>query len=288
MSHAVNPHDVLTAGCDTHVHVMGDMAQYPMVPERHYTPGPASTLDLQQHLTHQALGRVVIVQPSVYGTNNQCLLDALSVLGPKAKGIAVLDDDITASALQQLDTKGIRGIRLNFESSANHQIHHLQAALKQWASRIASLDWHIQVYAPFDMVAACAQTIRALPTPVVLDHFALWPNKASASSPEHPILQLLAEGHIYIKLSASYRLTAFNATDLQQLAHRLLQVQPERLLWGSDWPHTNREHGVHRHSVSRYRNIPPSQLQEDRTQWLQTPELQHQVLVANPAKLYRY
>ena len=284
----VNPNDVVDWGCDTHVHVIGDSTQYPMVLDRHYTPGPASTAELKEHLANQALGRVVIVQPSVYGTDNHCLLDALSALGPNAKGIAVLDDSITASALQQLDAQGIRGVRLNFESSANHQIHHLQAALHHWSSRIASLGWHIQVYAPFEMIAACADTIRALPTPVVLDHFALWPATEFETVAARSILQLLTEGHVYIKLSASYRLPAFAAADLQHIASRLLQAQPERLLWGSDWPHTNREPGVHHHTVSRYRAISPKQLFDERSQWLHTPELQHQVLVANPATLYRF
>jgi len=288
MSHVVRLHDVVAWGCDTHVHVIGDTTQYPMVLDRHYTPGPASTAELQKHLTGQALGRVVIVQPSVYGTNNQCLLDALSALGPNARGIAVLDENITASALQDMDARGIRGVRLNFESSANHEIHHLQAALNHWAPRIASLGWHIQVYAPFEMIAACALTIKALPTPVVLDHFALWPSAEPNTSAERALLQLLTEGHVYIKLSASYRLPTLRAHDLQQIAHRLLQAQPERLLWGSDWPHTNREPGVHHHLVSRYRAISSTQLLGERAQWLNTPRLQHQVLVTNPAKLYRF
>ena len=274
--------------CDTHVHVIGAASHYPMVVERQYTPGTASTADLQQHLQRQDMRRVIVVQPSVYGTDNQCLLDALSVLGEKAKGIAVLDDNITTSALQQLDTRGIRGIRLNFESSGNHKTHHLQTALTHWSARIASLGWHIQVYAPFEMVAACALTISTLPTPVVLDHFALWSPSEPHTSAERAMLQLLTEGHVYIKLSASYRLPALGTGDLQRIAHRLLQAQPERLLWGSDWPHTNREPGMHRHSVSRYRAITPDQLCDERVQWLHTPGLQHQVLVTNPAKLYRF
>ena len=285
---AVTPNELVDWGCDTHVHVIGDNMQYPMVVGRHYTPGPASTTDLQEHLANQALGRVVIVQPSVYGTDNQCLLDTLSALGPNAKGIAVLDENITDLALQKMDAQGIRGVRLNFESSANRQVHHLQAALNHWSSRIACLGWHIQVYAPFEMIAACADMIRTLPTPVVLDHFALWPVAKSETSAERSILQLLTDGHVYIKLSASYRLPAFTATDLQQIVYRLLQAQPERLLWGSDWPHTNREPGVHRHAISRYRAISSNQLLDERSQWLNTPELQHQVLVVNPATLYRF
>ena len=289
MKHDINHTDGIALGCDTHVHVIGDATQYPMVSERRYTPGPASTDALKKHLKAQALGRVVIVQPSVYGTDNQCLLDALSALGPHAKGIAVLDENITTPALQQLDTCGIRGIRLNFESSANHNTHHLQSALIYWSSRIAALGWHIQVYAPFAMIAACATTIKTLPTPVVIDHFALWPcTEEALTADEQRVLELLNAQRIYIKLSASYRQPSINRQRVQQLAHRLLQIQPECLLWGSDWPHTHREPGIPPHAVSRYRAIASRQLCNERLQWLQTPKLQHQVLVTNPAKLYRF
>lgn len=276
-------------GCDTHVHVIGDATQYPMVSDRHYTPGPASISALQHHLKAQALDRVVLVQPSVYGTDNQCLLDALSVLGPHARGVAVLDTSITTSALQQLDRCGIRGIRLNFESSANHNTQHLQSGLLDWSSRIADLGWHLQVYAPFAMIAASAHTIRTLAVPVVLDHFALWPHTEEAMpSDAHKVLELLNDKHIYIKLSASYRQPNTDPQHVQQLAHRLLQVQPECLLWGSDWPHTYRQPGVSPHAVSPYRTVASHQLSDERLQWLTTPALEHQVLVTNPAKLYRF
>lgn len=282
------PMDITNSGCDTHVHVIGDRAQYPMEVMRHYTPNTANITDLLEHLNNQALARVVIVQPSVYGTDNRCLLDSIESIGPKARGIVVLNENISSSALMQLDTKGIRGIRLNFESSANRQIENLQDSLRFWSSRIAKLGWHIQVYAPFEMIAACAQTIKALPTPVVLDHFGLWPAIKSDNFLENSVMSLLVKGHIYIKLSATYRLTSWNVSNLQKLTHRLLDTHPERLLWGSDWPHTNRESGLDRHSVSRYRDIKPDQLIKEREKWLHTAELQHLVLVTNPAKLYGF
>lgn len=279
--------DLATLGCDTHVHVIGSPAHYPMVAQRHYTPGPASTDDLQQHLKRQALGRVVIVQPSVYGTHNQCLLDALANL-PQARGIAVLDTNIQNSVLQQLDAQGVRGIRLNFESAANHSAEQLKNALLHWSPRLAPLGWHIQVYAPFEATVACADTVATLPVPVVLDHFALWPHNMRDTAAHQRLLTLLQAGHIYIKLSASYRLPAFTKPALQQLTHRLLQQRPDRLLWGSDWPHTNREPGIHAHAISRYRNIDPDLLYQERQDWLHTPELQQCVLIDNPTRLYRF
>ena len=275
-------------GCDTHVHVIGASSRFPMVTNRHYTPGSASVVDLRQHLHRQGLGRVVIIQPSVYGNDNNCLFDALAELGSSACGIAVLDRTISLAELQQLDAKGIRGIRLNFESSANHSIDQLQEALGFWAPRIQALGWHIQIYAPFTVTAASSQCIASLPIPVVLDHFALWPAQAQETEAKLQVLKLLEDGNIYIKLSASYRQSELNSNQLTQLAHHLLKVRPDRLLWASDWPHTNRELGVDALSVSRYREVEPGHLLIERNEWLSTPEAKDLVLINNPARLYRF
>ena len=280
--------DLLMKGCDTHVHVIGPHDTFPMVQGRHYTPGPASVQELKAHLITQGLGRAVIVQPSVYGTDNLCLLSALSYMGHHARGIAVLDSQISATELQELDAQGIRGIRLNFESSGNQSVDQLKQALADWAPRLEALGWHIQVYAPFSVTSACAPFIQSLPVPVVLDHFALWPANETGTQETELILELLATGKIYIKLSASYRLPNFETEKLKELAHHLLHIRPDRLLWASDWPHTNREPGVDAHSVSRYRNIDSVQLTKERTEWLSTPTFQEHVLSLNPNRLYRF
>ena len=279
---------LLMKGCDTHVHVIGPRDKFPMVQGRHYTPGPASVQELKAHLTTQGLGRAVIVQPSVYGTDNLCLLSALSDMGHQARGIAVLDSQISATELQELDAQGIRGIRLNFESSGNQSVDQLKQALADWAPRLEALGWHIQVYAPFSVTSACAPFIQSLPVPVVLDHFGLSPANATVTQETKAILELLETGKIYIKLSASYRLPNFETEKLKELAHHLLHIRPDRLLWASDWPHTNREPGVDAHSVSRYRNIDSVQLIKERTEWLSTPAFQEHVLSLNPNRLYRF
>lgn len=282
---------VHAGACDTHVHVIGPPAQYPMTAQRQYTPDTASTTALQQHLQRQGLQRVVVVQPSVYGFDNRCLCDALHTLGPQARGIAVCDPSVSNAELQQLDACGVRGLRLNFESAHNHDAQALQHALQTWAPRLADLGWHVQVYAPFAATVACAAVIAQLPIPVVLDHVALWPVSApdrQHSEAEHTLLALLKEGNIYIKLSASYRLPAWTSDALQALAHRLLHTRSDRLLWGSDWPHTNREPGVQPHQVSRYRRIDAQHLIDEQEQWLNTPAWRQAVLVDNPARLYRF
>ena len=279
---------MLTGGCDTHVHVIGDAHAYPMVAERHYTPGPASVDQLNTHLASQGLSRAVIIQPSVYGTHNDCLLDALDAMQGQARGVAVLDASIDNSTLQALDARGVRGIRLNLESSGAHNVAALTNAMHMWAPRLVDLGWHIQVYAPWAVTLACAHVIEQLPVPVVLDHFALWPDASCRSAESVTLLRLLELGHIYIKLSGSYRTPLQDAAAHIAVSQRLLISRPDRLLWASDWPHTNREAGRQAHEVSRYRDIGAHALRLERDAWLPTPALQQQVLVDNPQQLYRF
>jgi predicted TIM-barrel fold metal-dependent hydrolase len=283
---------MLMGGCDTHVHVIGDSHAYPMVDERQYTPGPAPVSALQAHLQHQGLTRTVIIQPSVYGTDNQCMLDALQAMQGQARGVAVLNTDTPMAALQAMDAQGVRGIRLNLESSGAHDVALnatiLHEALQTWAPRLADLGWHIQVYAPLAVTVACAACIKQLAVPVVLDHFALWAD-ANCTSPESSsLLQLLEAGRIYIKLSASYRSPIQDNSALLALSQHLLATRPDRLLWASDWPHTNREQGKGPHEVSRYRTITADALVHERMQWLPNTEVQQQVLVDNANQLYRF
>lgn len=275
-------------GCDTHVHVIGPREKFPMVQSRHYTPGPASVKDLQGHLASQGLGRAVIIQPSVYGTDNSCLLAAIAAMGQQARGVAVLNPQISRSELLELHAQGIRGIRLNFESSGNQSVDELKQALTHWAPKLEGLGWHIQVYAPFSVTAASVICIQELPVPVVLDHFALWPANQMINQETSAVLDLLAEGHIYIKLSASYRLPTFETNKLKELAHQLLHLRSDRILWASDWPHTNREPGVDALSVSRYRQISSEHLKLERSDWFINHDHAKRGLIDNPSQLYGF
>lgn len=274
-------------GCDTHVHVIGEAARYPMVEARHYTPGPASVAQLQAHLQRQGLDRAVIIQPSVYGTDNRCLLGALAEMKGAARGVAVPDRAVSAATLQAWHVQGVRGIRINLESAGQAQAAALAEELAHWAPRIAGLGWHVQVYAPLQAVVDGMNEAGALPVPVVLDHFALWNDIAAEAGLRQAVTDKLARGEVYIKLSASYRVT-LAASELEALAQHWLQLRPDRLLWASDWPHTNREPGRHRLEVSAYRAIAAQQLVQEREGWLASPEARRQVLVDNPSRLYGF
>ncbi len=231
--------DALPAGaCDCHTHVVGDPSRYPMVMQRHYTPASASHEALLAHLQHIGLQRCVIVQPSFYGGDNCCMLDSLRRLQGAGRGVAVLDEAADAAALARLHAGGVRGLRLNIESAGVRDTHAVEGPLQRWAGRLAPLGWHLQVYAAHTSLVQLAPFLSTLQVPVVLDHFAMLPADAATDDPSvRCVLELVAAGHVYVKLSAPYRVVAAHAvTQAANLAHAFVQANPLRVLWGSDWP----------------------------------------------------
>lgn len=278
--------------CDCHVHVVGPQARYPMVLDRSYTPGEAGHEQLLAHMARVGLGRVVIVQPSFYGTDNRCLLDSLRRLQGAGRGVAVLPPTVSRSELEELSVQGIRGVRINLESAHNQNIEAAHSALSDWAQRIGPLGWHIQIYAALEVIAAVAPRMQRLPVATVLDHFAMI--QAVTPLPDariQPVLELLAQGGSYVKLSAPYRISPSPAIDriqITRLAEQLIAVNPQSLLWGSDWPHTNREPGRSALQVSAYRAIDPDGLLRALDGWAPDSQVREQILVDNPARLYGF
>ncbi|WP_232532980.1 MULTISPECIES: amidohydrolase family protein [Ramlibacter] len=278
-----------SGACDCHTHVVGDRVAYPMVAERHYTPGPAPHAALLEHLERNGLERVVLVQPSFYGTDNRCLLDSLERLQGRGRGIAVVDAQCTATELADLHARGVRGLRVNVESAGIRAPDALQDSLLRWADRIGPLGWHLQVYAAPATIAALAPFLARLPVPVVLDHFAMLPAATPVGDPvAQALLQLLRSGNAWVKLSAPYRITAGDDAAVAAWAGAFLAAAPQRVLWGSDWPHTDREPGKAAHEISRYREIPPAALAASLQRWLPGESVREQVLARNPAALYGF
>jgi predicted TIM-barrel fold metal-dependent hydrolase len=278
--------------CDCHVHIVGAQSHYPMIADRQYTAPVATVDDLRAHMARVGLQRAVIIQPSFYGIDNRCLLDSLALLEGVGRGVAVLEHSVTDAQLRTLDSLGVRGVRINVESSHGRDSRNLQAELIFWSHKLESLGWHIQLFASQALIQQCASTIRQLKVNVVLDHFSLLPSDVAANDAGLTcVTELLAGGNVWLKLSAAYRLPPAgfaNGPGVALLAQRLIAANIERIVWGSDWPHTQREKGKLQTEESAYRVIPSATLLDQIYQYLPTEALRRVVLMDNPAKLYRF
>lgn len=282
----------LPAGaCDCHTHVFLDPRAYPWSPARRYTPPPAPIEALAAW--HDALGiaRVVVVQPSVYAADNAATLQALRVLGPgRARGVAVLDAAATDADLQAMHTLGVRGVRVNLEIDRASDAAEATAQLRETAARVAPLGWHVQVYANLPLLAACQSVLLALPVPVVLDHYA---GAHASGGPEQPglhaVLALVAEGRAYVKLSAPYRLSAAAGhADMAPIARAFIAAGPERMLWGSDWPHPQPGSRPHPHDISPPFAVDSAQVLAALRDWTPDARTFDRILADNPARLYGF
>ncbi|CAN7698488.1 amidohydrolase family protein [Pseudorhodoferax sp. LjRoot39] len=282
----------LPAGaCDCHTHVFLDPRAYPWSPARRYTPPPAPIEALVAW--HDALGiaRVVVVQPSVYAADNAATLQALRVLGPeRARGVAVLDATATDADLQAMHALGVRGVRVNLEIDRASDAAEATAQLRETAARVAPLGWHVQVYANLPLLAACQSVLRALPVPVVLDHYAGAHASGGLEQPGlHAVLALVAEGRAYVKLSAPYRLSAAAGhADMAPIARAFIAAGPDRMLWGSDWPHPQPGSRPHPHDISPPFAVDSAQVLAALRAWTPDARTFERILADNPARLYGF
>lgn len=289
MQVASHPQNVLSQSCDTHVHIF-DPDRFPYAKDRAYTPGKASVANLQA--IHKKLGikRVVVVQPSIYGTDNACLLDAIESFGlDRARGIAVVDlAAISEKELQRLHAGGVRGVRLNLNVNG-YGLEQVKQQIKA-SKRIKAIHgWHLQVHANLDLHVSVLDDYVSLGVPVVLDHYA----GGMVPDPESEIhflrlLDAMRAHPIYVKLSAPYRIWSGCSSD--GLARSLYKASPDKILWASDWPHTGGSGGSGRNpnEIEPFRDI---NTQQDLARTLRViggSEAQQRVLVDNPACLYGF
>lgn len=273
--------------CDSHTHIFGD---YPMVPERKYTPEPAGPEAMAA--LHRSLGleRVVIVTPSVYGTDNASTLDGIKARGNSARGIAVVSPQARPELLQALHEAGIRGIRLNLASSdiADPVV---AAARLQWAAdQVSGLGWHVQVNTTLDVIAALSTVVPSLPVPVVFDHFGGARAEAGPRQPGFPdLVKLVASGRAYVKISGAYHISQRgpNYPDCLPLAQALVAANPDRVLWGTDWPHPNPQSKTPLRPTP-FQAINDGMLFSQLATWVPNPTDRAKILVANPARLYGF
>lgn len=260
--------------CDCHIHVFGPFGRYPLDPERKYTPAEATLEDYRKVAAALGTGRVVLVQPSVYGTDNSCQRDAIAALGDRARGVAVIDDATSDAQLLELSGASFEGVRLNLTREAD------LGTLGRLAARVKEVDWHVQLHLPGPCLPEIAERLLALPNDFVIDHFGrIDPLEGLAQPAFLSLLRLLDSGRCWVKLSAPYRVDLEGAPyhRLSTFTRELVKHNPERLVWGTDWPHP----GV---AV-----LPEDQVLLDVLEnWVPDEAVRRRILVDNPAKLYRF
>ena len=282
--------DMPQHACDCHVHIVGPASKYPMDPNRTYTAGEASTAELTALRKRLGISRNVLVQISFYGTDNSCMIDALGELGNSARGIAVVAPDVSDSELRRLDAAGVRGIRLNLETSLTRDPAFASAQLETFAKRLAPLGWHIQIYAALPVLAQLAEQIAGMPVPVVIDHFGVPQAAKGVTQPGFSaLLDLVRSRKAFVKLSGCYRISqAPDYADVAPFARALIEAGPDRLVWASDWPHSGRPKSGSRTEIAPYQQIDDEKVLGLLMQWCPDPAIRKLILVDTPAQLYKF
>lgn len=265
--------------CDCHMHIYGDPDKYPAAPESPFRPVPGGDFNAYMRM-HQLLGleRAVVVQPSAYGTDNRCTMDAVARLGDRARAVVVIDETVEDAELQRLTDAGARGLRFFM----------LTGGVLGWdelaplAARVAHFGWHIQLQMDGRHLHEREAEIAALPCPVVIDHNGKFLEPVETDHPGFMALcRLIDAGKAWVKTSGVYETSheGFpDYSDVSRLARALIDQFPERCVWATNWPHPSKP------------NDPPddAHLLDLFAKWCGSDVLLRRILVENPEKLYGF
>jgi 2-pyrone-4,6-dicarboxylate lactonase len=273
--------------CDTHFHIFGPPEEFPFAPTRQYTP-PAAPLEHYLNMTAViGIDRGVVVQPSVHGLDNSVTLDAIKKSGGRFRGVARIDDRTPASAIKKLHEGGIRGVRFNLldRPRGNVALDVFDRSVEQ----IAEFGWSVDLHIDPKNLLEQERRIRALPTPVVIDHLARVDPADGLSQPAFQLLlHLLKNDRCWVKVSGADKLCKSGVHSYQGLpyidvvpfARAAIAAAPDRVIWGTDWPHSN--------------NFAPGKTPNDGDltdllfEFAPDEKIRKKILVDNPARLYGF
>ncbi len=265
--------------CDCHMHIY-DPARFPMPPSARVAPTNATVAEYRLLQKRMGTTRVVVVQPRNYAIDNRVTVDALKQLAPHARGVAVLHPTVTDAELKALNEAGIRGIRFSLGDPATAVV--TPDMVEPLARRVADLGWHVQFNVEGPQIVALADVLRRLPTPMVFDHLA-HPGPTGTDHPSHAIVRsLIDRGRTWVKLSGAYSNSTIGPPypDATRIAQAFVRAAPERLVWGSDWPHP----GV----VAAADKPDDAVLFDLLTLWAPDEATRNRILVQNPETLYGF
>jgi predicted TIM-barrel fold metal-dependent hydrolase len=282
--------DVPEGACDCHTHIHGDSSRFPFFAGRVYTPEIA--LPEEMAALHKALHiqRVVIVTPTVYGTDNSATIYGMKARGNDARGVAVIGDKTTDAEIDNLVRLGFKGIRLNLCTGGTDDPNEGRRRLLAAVERVKNRNWHIQINTTLPMVAAMKNTLAALPVPLVFDHFGNAKEELGVQQPGFSdLVDLVSSGKAYVKISITAG-PRENYGYFTPLAQMLIAANVDRILWGSNWPHPNS-------------TTPPGRKPTDVTPlwkvddglvlnllpvWAPDAATRKKILVDNPAKVFEF
>jgi len=272
--------DIPADACDSHLHIFDPrFAEQPGYGERYTGATAGEYLALRERLGTR---RAVVVQAKRYGTDNTCLLDALAQLGEDGRGIAVVAPDVDEDTLRRLHAGGVRGLRFSVWNPADTVM--TADMIEGLARRIAGLGWHVQLHMSGDQIAAQAGVLYRLPCPIVFDHMGRLPPALGVGHPAWSvILRLLDRGDCWVKLAGAYLNTEVGGPDYPDataVARAFVRTAPQRLVWGSDWPHVTEAERGHRIDTRGLLGL--------LSRWAPDAQVRQRILVDNPKELYGF
>lgn len=261
---------------DAHCHVFGPGDKFPYAPNRRYTPEDAPKEMLEALHVHLGVERTVIVQASCHGSDNRAMLDAIAADPKRIRGVAIVDASFGDAEYRKLHDGGVRGARFNF-------VRHLGGRpdmdlFQRTADRIKEMSWHIVLHLDAPDIIPLSDMIRKLPLPFVIDHMGRVPGKDGVNQPPLKALLELAEAdNCWIKVCGAERISFPPYAEAVPIAHAILQAAPDRVLWGTDFPHPNPTH-----------EADEADLVDLVPQYAPDALAQKRLLVDNPARLYGF
>ncbi|MEM7299477.1 MAG: amidohydrolase family protein [Pseudomonadota bacterium] len=273
------PHFSLPSlACDCHAHIFGPQSECPMVSDRLYTPPEASLPSYEYLLSTLGFDRAVIVQPSVYGTDNRATLDAVATAPDRYRAIVFVDAGVTEDDLAALHAAGARGVRANLLFSGDKAMRDVESI----TAKIAPFGWHLQVLLDVSTFPDLLQFFSRLPVQTVFDHMGHFPVSKGVDDPGFIALtSLMEQGKAWAKLSGAYRITG-EATapygDIATVACALIQANSDHVVFGSDWPHPQIQ-------VTMPND---GDLLDALADWAPASDLRRKILFENPARLYGF
>jgi len=285
--------EVPTGATDCAVHVYGDLKRHPYWEGRTYTPEPATVAELQRFLKALRVDRVVVVQASTYGTDNSCVVDSIRELGSGARGVATIDDKTTEAALDAMHRGGVRGIRLSLGNQGATDPAGVRQRLKRAAERMKNRGgWSMLISgspATFELVR---DELAAVTTPIVIDHFG---EPRVADGVRQPgfvtVLDLVKSGRAYVKLSNADVLSSkADLSDVTPYAQALIAANPQRVVWGTAWPHPSAGAvpGRKATDLALHRQVDDGRVMNMLPVWAPDAGVRKMILVDNAARLYGF